>query len=235
MIRLAIVEDDKEYASILKEYADKYAKENNIALKIDLFSDGTEIAEDYHPVWDLIFLDVEMPHMNGIAAAKVIRKMDQTVLIMFITNMAQFAIKGYEVDALDYVLKPLNYPVFSMKFRKAVRILESRPTASIVLSVSGDPLKLDISDIRYVEVFDHNLVYHTVDGDYQTLDSLGKLESVLPDSFVRCNRSYLVNLQYVDGVKDNYVLIGQDKLKIGRTRKTEFMQKLSDFFKYGGR
>ena len=101
MIHLAIVEDDQEYAEILKKYAEKFAKENNLALKIDLFSDGMEIAEDYHPKWDLIFLDVEMPHMNGISTAKAIRKMDQTVIIMFITNMAQFAIKGYEVDALD--------------------------------------------------------------------------------------------------------------------------------------
>lgn len=235
MIHLAIVEDDQEYAEILKKYAEKFAKENNLALKIDLFSDGMEIAEDYHPKWDLIFLDVEMPHMNGISTAKAIRKMDQTVIIMFITNMAQFAIKGYEVDALDYVLKPLNYPIFSMKFRKAVRILDSRPTDSIVISVGGDPLKLLIGDIRYVEVFDHNLVYHTAGGNYQTFDSLVKVENMLPASFVRCNRCYLVNLQYVDGIRDNYVLIGQEKLKIGRTRKAEFMQKLSDFFKYGGR
>lgn len=234
MLQLAIVEDDPQYADQLRDYVQRYATETGLELKLHIFRDGAEIIDHYRPIWDLIFLDIEMPLMDGMSAAETIRMQDQSVLLIFITNMAQYAIRGYEVDALDYVLKPISYPSFSMKFRKACRILESRQRGSVILSKDSEVIRLSAAEIRYIEAFGHRLVYHTSQGEFQSFSTLDKAAGELSD-FVRCNRSYLVNLRYVDGVKDDCVLIDGVQLKIGRTKKKEFMQQLSDYFRYGGR
>ena len=101
MIHLAIVEDEQLYIDQLTEYIHRYEAEKKLKFKISVFSDGAEIVEDYKGVYDIIFLDIQMKFMNGMDAAEKIRELDPNVVIIFITNMTQYAVRGYEVDALD--------------------------------------------------------------------------------------------------------------------------------------
>ena len=117
MLHIAIVEDEDACARQLEEYLQRFQEENGIQISVERFADGMELTERYHPGWDLILLDVEMPRLDGISAAAEIRAQDSAVQMIFITNMAQYAIKGYEVDALDYVLKPVSYYAFSLKLQ----------------------------------------------------------------------------------------------------------------------
>lgn len=234
-MRIAIVEDQLSYVKVLQGYLERYAKEHNVEIESRLFSNGMEIAEEYQPVWDLILMDIDMPLLDGMSAARTIRKKDDTVLIIFITNMAQYAIAGYEVQALDYVLKPVQYPSFALKLRRAIKILEARPRDSLILAKEGETVKIWVQDLCYVEVFDHKLLYHTLDGEYTAFDTLGNLEKRLGPGFARCNRSYLVNLRFVNAVQGDTLLIGGHTLKIGRTKKKEFMQQLSEYYQNGGR
>lgn len=235
MIKVAVVEDQSSYAECLQAYLQRYARENDLEIQIRHYTDGMNIAEGYEPVWDLILMDIDMPLLDGMSAARSIRKKDQTALIIFITNMAQYAIEGYEVEALDYVLKPIQYPAFALKLRKAFRILESRPKDYVILSKEGETVKLFIQNIYYIEVFDHRLIYHTVDGEYSSFDTLGNVEKKLGKCFARCSRSYLLNLHYVNAVQNDSVVVKDDTLKIGRTRKKEFLEKLTDYYQNGGR
>ena len=109
MIRVAIVEDEAAVRDQLMGYVQRYMRQYNAQIEVTMFTDGVEILEGYRPVYDIIFLDVEMQHLDGMETASRIRALDSDVLLIFITNMAQYAIKGYEVDALDYVLKPVSY------------------------------------------------------------------------------------------------------------------------------
>lgn len=109
MIRIAIVEDETVYKEQLIEYLKEFEQERSETLKIDTFSDGDEIVENYQAQFDIILMDIQMNFMDGMSAAEEIRKIDSEVVIIFITNLAQYAIKGYEVDALDYILKPISY------------------------------------------------------------------------------------------------------------------------------
>lgn len=235
MLRVAIVEDDAGYANQLTEFLNRYGKENDEEIHRTIFRDGLDIVEDYQPIWDIILLDIEMPLLDGMSAAERIRSLDPSVILIFITNMAQYAIKGYEVDAMDFVLKPVNYFAFNMKLRKACRVLRERSTASVLVPADGGTRKLPVSSIRYIEVADHRLIYHSIEGNFEMFGSLKDLEATLGKDFARCNHCYLVHLKYVDGIQADNVILGQDTLKISRTKKKEFVQRVSDYYRFGGR
>ena len=95
MLRIAVVEDDKTYAAQLKEYLVRYGTENNQKKRVALFPDGEDIVTDYSAEFDIILMDVEMTFMDGMTTAERIREKDNEVVIIFITNMPQYAIKGY--------------------------------------------------------------------------------------------------------------------------------------------
>ena len=120
MIKIAIVEDEAMYAKQLEEFLHQYEAENYEAFDITIYSDGDQIVNKYKSQFDIILMDVEMKFMDGMSAAEEIRKMDSEVVIIFITNMAQYAIRGYAVDALDYVLKPVSYFAFSQRLNRAI-------------------------------------------------------------------------------------------------------------------
>ena len=118
MIRVAIVEDEAEIREQLMGYVQRYTRQYGTAFEVKTFADGLEILEDYRPAYDLILLDIEMKHLDGMETARRIRELDPEVMLVFITNMAQYAIKGYAVGALDYVLKPVPYFAFSQQLQK---------------------------------------------------------------------------------------------------------------------
>ena len=135
MFRIGIAEDDPSFQKTISEYIERYKKETNIDIQASFFQDGNELVFKYEPIYDVLLLDIEMPKMNGIDAAREIRKRDQRVLIIFITNMAQYAINGYEVGALDFVLKPIKYFSFSMKLEKALKSVKGQESVNILLEL----------------------------------------------------------------------------------------------------
>ena len=237
MLRIAIAEDESAFARQLEENLQRFAQENQIELQIDTFTDGTSLVEHYSVEWDLLLLDVDMPGMDGLSTARCVRERDADVLIMFITNLAQYAINGYEVDALDYVLKPVGYYALAMKLKKALRLLRSRSGRSIILSRDGNVVRLPLARLYYVEVYGHQLRYHTAEGElFQTgARSLGLMEKDLAgDGFARCHNGYLVNLRYVEAVTADGVRVAGDLLPLSRHRRKEFLQALLNETKGGG-
>lgn len=230
MIRIAVVEDDKNYAEKLRKYLDRYQKESGKKLKIEYFEDGEDIAVDYKGSFDIILMDIEMQFMNGMTAAERIREMDDEVVIIFITNTPQYAMKGYMVDALDYVLKPLAYFAFSQRIDRALTRLERRKKKFISISIKGGMKKLEVSGIHYVEVRDHDLIFHTEGGDFESKGAMKDVEASLEtEHFFRCNKCYLVNLEHVEGISGNDLLVGNDVIQVSRSRKKEFMNRLNDY------
>ena len=113
MIRIALVEDEAEVRAQLQGYVQRHTRQYGTEFAVTEFADGMELLDDYRPVYDILFLDVEMKHLDGMETARRVRELDKDVIIVFITNMAQYAIGGYAVGALDYVLKPVPYFAFS--------------------------------------------------------------------------------------------------------------------------
>lgn len=233
MIRVAVVEDDSRYARTIGEYLKKYGERNGVEFQVVYFTNGLDIVEDYSPVYDIIFLDIEMPLMDGMAAAERIRTKDEMVILMFITNLAQYAIRGYGVNALDYVLKPISYEALSLKIFKAINVLNKRDVRSIVLKRNDEVVKIQLTQLEYVEIVNHKLLYHTERGTFHEFRPLKEVEAMLGRGFARCNNCYLVNLKKIKGIKDDSVLIGNDALKISRPKKKEFMGRLAEFYQFG--
>lgn len=236
MLKVAIVEDDLQCAGQLQAYMEKYVAEQGLSLELTRFSDGMELAQQYRPVWDLILLDIEMPRMDGMEAATRVRQVDPEVQIIFITNMARFAVRGYQVDALDFVLKPITYPKLALRLRKAVEIIQQRTERFLLVSSKEALHKLPISQIRYIEVANRHLHIHTADREYLTNGTLSALEKELAGStFARCGHSYLVNLRHVTAVHRDTVLLGEMKVPLSRSCQKEFLQRLTAFVGGNGR
>ena len=241
MTRIAIVEDEAAVREQLTGYVQRYTRQYGTPFEVSAFASGVEILEEYRPVYDIIFLDVEMPHLDGMEmhsewysiseeTARRIRALDSDVLLIFITNMAQYAIKGYAVGALDYVLKPVPYFAFSQQLQKAVNQLARRVRHYLAVPVDGGMRRLDAAGVYYIESEGHRIHFYTEDGDFSAPGALKALEEKLAaQPFARCNSGYLVNLAQVSGVQQSVVQVGPYELQISRPKRKSFLAALADF------
>lgn len=230
MIRVAIVEDEAEIREQLMGYVQRYTRQYGTAFEVKTFADGLEILEDYRPAYDLILLDIEMKHLDGMETARRIRELDPEVMLVFITNMAQYAIKGYAVGALDYVLKPVPYFAFSQQLQKVEEQLRRRTRHYLAVPVEGGLRRLDTSRIYYIESEGHRVHFYTEEGDFAAPGALKALEEKLADRpFARCNSGYLVNLAQVRAVQQNTVEVGPYELQVSRPKRKSFLAALTDY------
>lgn len=230
MIRVAIVEDEAEIREQLMGYVQRYTRQYGTAFEVKTFADGLEILEDYRPAYDLILLDIEMKHLDGMETARRIRELDPDVRLVFITNMAQYAIKGYAVGALDYVLKPVPYFAFSQQLQKVEEQLRRRTRHYLAVPVEGGLRRLDTSRIYYIESEGHRVHFYTEEGDFAAPGALKALEEKLADRpFARCNSGYLVNLAQVQAVQQNTVEVGPYELQVSRPKRKSFLAALTDY------
>ena len=235
MLKIAVVEDQQEVRDELCRFIRKYAAENSLQVEAVPIEDGAVIAAHYEPGWDIIFMDVEMPGLDGFGAAEKIRAVDGDAVLVFVTNMAQYAIKGYEVDALDYVLKPVPYFAFSQQLRKVEEQLRRRVRHYLALPVGGGLRRLDSSLIYYLESEGHRVHFYTEEGDFAAAGTLKAFEEKLAERpFARCNSGYLVNLAQVKGVQQGMVQVGPYELQLSRPRRKAFLAALADHIGGGG-
>lgn len=231
MIKIAIVEDEAHYAKQLSDFLGQYAKENGETFDITLFSDGDAIVNKYKAQFDIILMDVQMKFMDGMSAAEEIRRVDTEVVIIFITSMAQYAIRGYAVDALDYVLKPVSYFAFSQRLARAISRMKKREQKAISLSIKGGAVRVDVADIFYIESQGHNLIVHTAAANYEASGAMKDMEDKLSGmNFFRGNKGYLINLAHVDGVQDGCAMVRGEALLLSRSRKKDFMEALTNYW-----
>lgn len=230
MMRIALVDDDANYREELISYLKQYERESGERFDITTFADGDEILDGYTAAYDIIVMDIAMAFVDGMEAAERIRKMDGEVVIIFITNMPQYAMKGYTVDALDYVLKPLSYYAFSQRIDRALARMRRRSKTYISIPVKGGVKKMDVSQIAYVEVQDHDLLYHTASDVLMSKGTLAEAEERLDSRrFFRCGKSHLVNLEFVEEVRNSDVVVGDSVLQVSRNRRKALLDALNDF------
>jgi DNA-binding LytR/AlgR family response regulator len=231
MIKIAIVEDEASYAKQLQDFLEQYEKEQEESFQVTVYSDGDEIVHKYKAQFDIILMDIEMKFMDGMSAAEEIRKVDSEVVIIFITNMAQYAIRGYAVDALDYVLKPVSYFAFSQRLGRAITRMKKRETKMIAINIRGGTVRLDAANIYYIESQGHNLIFYTTTGDYEAVGTMREAEEKLTDlNFFRGNKGYLINLSHVDGIQEGCALVKGNQLLLSRARKKIFMEALTRYW-----
>lgn len=231
MRNIAIVEDEDTAAERLAGYIKRYAAEVRQEFHIKRFCNGEEFLRDYKCIYAVIFLDIQMPQKNGMEAAIELRRQDKNVSLIFITNLVQYALKGYEVDAVSFLVKPVSYYDFSLKFKKALDIYIMNEDRSFTVDSPGGLCRISTDKLMYVEIINHRLIYHLIDDVIQRTGSLSGVERELGAyGFLRCNKCYLVNPKFIVKVKGSTVQVGDQMLQISRPRRAAFMAELANWY-----
>lgn len=231
MRNISVVEDEDMAADLLISYIQRYSQLSGEKFNVSRFTNAADFLENYRAIYAVVFMDIQMPKMNGMDGAMELRKLDKTVSIIFITNLVQYSQKGYEVDAVSFLVKPVSYFDFSLKFRKALNIYVMNEERSITIKYRGGLCRISTDKLMYVEIIAHRLYYHLIDDDIEITGVLSEVEKELSEyGFLRCNSCYLVNPKFVVAVKGNEVQVGNRTLQISRPRRAAFLAELANWY-----
>ncbi|WEV69348.1 LytTR family DNA-binding domain-containing protein [Bifidobacterium sp. ESL0775] len=234
-IRIGVVEDEPAACQKVLDYLNRYQAENDENFTVSVFDDGAKIVEGYRPIYDILLLDIEMKEMDGMEAARRIRKIDSSVVIVFITNASQYAINGYEVRALSYLLKPVPYFAFSQEIKRSIETVRRQADDSMLFEAGSQRTRIELKSIVYIESIRHTIIIHTLDGKLSVTSTLKELEAQLAGhDFFRSNSCYLVNLRHVTGIEDqDCIMSNGERLRISRPRKKAFVAALAGYINGG--
>ena len=230
MYRIAVVDDLPEERSRLEGYLGRFARERKLALSVDSFVGGESFLSAFDHHYDIVLLDIEMQGIDGMETARRLREMDEKVCLLFVTYLASFAVQGYSVHALDFLVKPVSYENFGMKLERALTEADRVRKKEILIATTQGERRVRIDELYYVEVMNHTLLYHTKEGVLSVRGSIRDCEERLSAyDFARCNKSYLVNMNYVTEIRRSEIRVGGDLLPIGSSRRQDFLRQLTEF------
>ena len=236
MIKVAFCDDDLSVLKELSVLIDKYRVERNQDITYAAFQSPLELLREVErgTGLDIIFLDVLMPGQDGISAAREIRKYDTTVKIIYLTSSSEFAVDSYAVGAYFYQLKPIWQECFYRLMDSVLSECRKNEKKSLILRCKEGITRLELDSLQYCEVTGRVLLFHREDGE--VLDSAGKLDELCEqlkeyDCFVRCHRSYLINMDYVQSISNRYVIMTDGtQIPIPHGRYSELKDKFFTYF-----
>ena len=207
-MRIAICDDEELYRVELKTILDKLLI--NVDYNIDTFDDGNRLIESFKAQpYDILFLDIEMPAVDGITLAKSLRAISEKVFIVFLTSHVEYAIEGYEVNALRYLTKPVDIE----KLKEVIRYVQEKQGAvrQLIIKEDGEELLINITDVIYIESMNQNVRIVTTKGEHVIRYNIGDFEDQLKnDGFFRSHRGYLISLAKVKKLSKNDVIMEGD-------------------------
>ena len=230
-MKIASIEDSHLDRELFKKTTKEISKNTNTSFAIDYFESGEDFLKSDTSVYQVAFMDIELPNKNGMEIAKELRKVNSSTLLIFLTNYIQYAVEGYEVDAFDYILKPINYYSFYMKFQRLLNKLAISNSKQISIHTDNGKTFINSNDIRYIEIMGHEIVILSNKGNISTSGILNNLENELREyGFSRSSASTLVNMSYIESIyKDDVVLKTGEHIHIGRTKKKQFLTDVAKF------
>ena len=231
MIRTLIVEDEPAEAQRLTEYVRRYGDARGEMFQITWLKSAMEMLSDKSP-YDLVLLDIDLPGISGMEAAQLLRVYDETTPIIFVTNLAKYAVKGYEVGATGFIIKPVNWGNLSMNLDRALRAIRQNVGRTVMVPTDDGMRGVPFSQLVFVEVTGHRLTYHLEDGTaLEARGSLGQLEDELSGApVIRISKSCVANMDKIVLVRAQGMQMSTGvTLPISRTRKREVMDAVTDY------
>lgn len=228
ILKIVVVEDEESEFEYIRPMLAKYFDSIDREFRLQHFEEAETFLSNYDPETDIILMDIELGKESGMDAAREIRKRDEDVVIIFCTKMAQFAVQGYQVNALDFIVKPYTYENLAFRLNRAMKAIGKEKRFILVKTKEGSQ-NLSLDDILYFDVFGHSLGIHTLKQTLYSWGSLGKYEETLKSQgFLRCSNSALVNAKHIKTIHGKEVLMDNgDKITISRPRHKAFLQALS--------
>lgn len=230
-MNIAIVDDEAAEREHIRHCLDYVAETKAVKFYADEFDSADSFLMHYKSIYDIVFMDIEFSTgSDGMSAAQKLRKMDSTVVLIFITNMAQLAIQGYEVEALDFIVKPVDKYTFLLKMTRALTRVVRRNQECITIRAERETVSLRISLIQYLQVDGHYVIYHSREGTFSEYISLSMAEKKLNDpAFCRCDRGCLVNMRFITQIGRDTCTVDGKELDIARKRRSQFLRAYAGF------
>lgn len=221
--------DNDDLSSCLTKFAERF----QIKFELTSIKTGISFLSSYKKRYDLIFISIELPDINGIQATRELRKIDQDTFLILLSNVSHYALDGYELGASDYILKPIKYQNFERKLSRILKKIILKNDESILINLGNKKKVININEIKYVEIMSHDIMIHLDKEIVKTTGVLTKFEKTLNNpKFKRCSACALINLSYIDEIKGNDIkLITGEIIRIGRTKKKEFIKELNAYLK----
>lgn len=210
-MKIAICEDQKVQIELINNYINSWAKEKNIDIAIDNFKSAEEFLfkwSDYNK-YDIIFLDVNLGKMSGVELSNIIREKNKEMDIVFVTGIFKYALHGYRVRALQYLMKPVKEEDLYYCLNNTLdRIRSEEEVFSLVLETGKKTIKLDYNEIYYFIMFSPYIDIHTSSEKITIRKNISEIEKILPNEyFIRCHRSYIINVKHIKSINKNNVLL----------------------------
>ena len=231
-MNIAICEDNIEELNIINEYIEQWPKNNNIKVKIDKYQSSESFLfewTDYNK-YDIVFFDIKMKKVSGIELSNLVREKNKVVDIVFVTGMIEYALHGYKVSAMQYLLKPIKQDDIYSCLNKVLERIDSTDESSkfMIIKTPKKSMKLNYDEIYYFEMFSPNIVIHTIKEEIALRKKISEIEKELKSSsFIRCHRSYIVNLKYVKSIsKKTIILENEVNIPLSRNKYKE----VNDYF-----
>lgn len=233
LIEIVLVDDEQLQLDYMQTLIEQAAESLEIKVEISQYLSGEAFlfALEDHPTWNLAFLDIEMEELNGMQVARILREKSPQLELVFATAYAEYAIEGFEVQALDYLLKPIDLKKVT---RVLKRYLEEQPEDEkyIIVEVQGEATRLNLEDIVYVEASMGEIIVVLKDQEINLTMPLSEFQNLVDDRFVVTHRSYLVNLQYISRLlKKDVALSNGNEVPLSRRRSKEVQKAFIDYYK----
>lgn len=216
MLNIIICDDEKALRRDLKQILETELGLMGISYRIVEYSSGEEVLSEYRQIHGqkILYLDIKLDNMNGMETARQIRQWDPSSVIIFVTVYPEFVFQGYEVRALDYILKPYEREKITASFHNALSMLDMTKESSFFLENRRGSLRISFDRIMYFFSERHRVHIVTTDGEKSFYGKLGELESSLPSCFVRIHNRYIINMKYLDSLEASHAVIGLSLIHI---------------------
>lgn len=230
MLSIAICDDEKSMRDGLSGLLTAYFKDRHREVRISQFEDGKSF-ERCREQFGLVFLDIRMAGPTGMETARALRKRRFEGLIIFITVLKEYVFEAFEVEAFDYLVKPLEKERFRHTMDRAVKVLDEKEQGRLLIQKGREYRLVAYGEILYCEAIGRKIYLHLKNGeviDYYA--KMEKLEQELGEHFYRCHRSYLIHLRYVNGYEEGAALLeGGGSVPVSRLRGQDFAQRILSY------
>lgn len=229
MILIGILSDDAQTGPLLEESVRNYLEESNIAYRIHSFCKGVEFIRS-RSTYDVVFLDDRINDMSLTDAVHFTRIVSKDTRIVLVAEQEQLSLYNHGPEVSDALAKPVEKADVARVLRHVMQGVKNKEGKYFALKTPRGIVSLFTGSIYYVEVYDHELLYHTEMGDFKTYGRLLDIQQKLQGySFIQCNRSYLVNMRHVQSMNNDHLIVNGTRIQIAKSRHKSVQKQFIDY------